>query len=137
MLPPVPALERITLAHGQDPWSPTTSSTSGGAYSGLDPFVGLYIHTVKIVWGIPMMTSILWLLVGASSSSSLAMPPEPDSSDDYPKIGVGAYDDSITESHPICMVAPNKDPSHNNSSRYPTIGRSEVFDARTPNVGLF
>jgi hypothetical protein len=33
----------------------------------------------------------------------------------------------------IVMVAPVGGPSHDNSSRYPTIGRSEVFDARTPN----
>jgi hypothetical protein len=34
------------------------------------------------------------------------------------------------------MVAPNEDPSCNSSSRYPTIGRSEASDARTPNAGL-
>jgi hypothetical protein len=31
------------------------------------------------------------------------------------------------------MVALNGDPSHNSSSRYPVIGRSEASDARTPN----
>jgi hypothetical protein len=34
------------------------------------------------------------------------------------------------------MVASAEDPSHNSSSRYPTIGRSEAFDARTPNNGM-
>jgi hypothetical protein len=34
------------------------------------------------------------------------------------------------------MVAPNEGPSHNSSSRYPTIGRSEVSDAHTPGAGL-
>jgi hypothetical protein len=34
------------------------------------------------------------------------------------------------------MVAPNEDPSHNNSSRYPTIGRSKASDAQTPNARL-
>jgi hypothetical protein len=34
------------------------------------------------------------------------------------------------------MVAPNGDRSNNTSSRYPTIGRSETSDARTPSGGL-
>jgi hypothetical protein len=34
------------------------------------------------------------------------------------------------------MVAPIRTPSHNSSSKYSTIGRSEVSDARTPNDGM-
>jgi hypothetical protein len=34
------------------------------------------------------------------------------------------------------MVAPNGDRSHNSSSRYPTIERSEAFDVQTPSGGL-
>jgi hypothetical protein len=34
------------------------------------------------------------------------------------------------------MVAPIGTPSHNSSSRYSTIGRSEASDARTPNDGI-
>jgi hypothetical protein len=34
------------------------------------------------------------------------------------------------------MVALNGDRSNNTSSRYPTIGRSEVSNARTPSGGL-
>jgi hypothetical protein len=79
------------------------------------------------------MASTLWPLAGASSSSSSAAPPDLDSSDDYPEIGISACGDSIGEGRLIFMVAPNGDPSHNNSSRYPTIRRSEAFDARTPN----
>jgi hypothetical protein len=37
------------LVHGPDPCSPARSSTSDGAYLGSDPYVGLFIHTVKIV----------------------------------------------------------------------------------------
>jgi hypothetical protein len=59
-----------------------------------------------------------------------------DSSDDYPEIGISARGDSVGEGHHIFMVALNGHPSHNNSSRYPTIGRSETFDARTPNGGM-
>jgi hypothetical protein len=34
------------------------------------------------------------------------------------------------------MVAPNGDRSRNSSSGYPTIGKSETYDARTPSIGL-
>jgi hypothetical protein len=34
------------------------------------------------------------------------------------------------------MVAPNGDRSHNSSSGYPTIGRSEASDDQTPSAGL-
>jgi hypothetical protein len=36
----------------------------------------------------------------------------------------------------ICMVASNDDWSHNSSSRYPTIERSEASDAQTSSIGL-
>jgi hypothetical protein len=36
----------------------------------------------------------------------------------------------------ILMVVSNGDQSLNSSSGYPTIGRSEAYDARTPRVGL-
>jgi hypothetical protein len=60
-----------------------TSYTSGDAFSRLDPFVRLYIHTAKIIQGIPIVASTLRRLVGASSLS-----PDQDSSDDYFEIGV-------------------------------------------------
>jgi hypothetical protein len=34
------------------------------------------------------------------------------------------------------MVTPTRDPSHNNSNRYLTIGRLETSDAQTPNNGM-
>jgi hypothetical protein len=95
----------------------------------VDSFAGLYIRTAKIVQGILVVTSILRPLLGASSSSSSAASPKPDSSDDYPKIGVGTCGDSVVESHLICS---NKDPSRNSSSRYTDIGRSEVSHAPAP-----
>jgi hypothetical protein len=121
------------VVDGQVPWSLTTSSTSGGACSSLNPFTWLYIRTVKIVQGISVVMSTLRPLVGASSSSSSAASPDQDSSDDYPDIRVNAYGDSTREGCLIFMVAPNRDPSHNSSNRYLTIGRSETSDARTPN----
>jgi hypothetical protein len=124
MLPPGPGPQCCTPTDGQAPWSLTASSTLGGAYSGLDPFTGLYIHTVKIIWGIPVVTSTLRPLAGAPSSSSLVASPDQDSSDDYLEIGVSACGVSTEEGRLIFMVAPNEDSSHNSSSRYSTIGRS-------------
>jgi hypothetical protein len=127
MLPPVPAPEHPT---------PAPSSISGGACLGLDPFVGLYIHTAKLVRGIPIVTSTLRPFVGASGSSSSASSPSRDSSNDYPEIGASACGNSIGEGRLILMVAPDGDRARNISSGYPTIGRSETSDVRTPSVGL-
>jgi hypothetical protein len=99
----------------------------------LDHFARLYFRTVEIVQGIPVVTSTLWSLAGASNSSSSVASPDPDSSDDYPEIGINACGDSAGEGHLIFMVALNGNLSHNSSSRHPTIGRSEASDARTPN----
>jgi hypothetical protein len=136
VLPPGPAPEHRTPADGQAPWSLMTSSTSSGDYSGLDPFIGLYIRTTKIVQVIPVVMSTLRSLAGASSSSSSASSPDQDSSNDYPEIEISACGDSTGEGRLIFLVAPNRGPSHNSSSRCPTIGRSEAFDARTPNDGM-
>jgi hypothetical protein len=136
MLPPGPTPECYAPTDGQAPWSLMTSSTSGNACSSLNPFIGLYIRTAKIVQGIPVMTSTLRPLAGASSSSSSVASPDQDSSDDYPVIRISAYGDFAGEGGVIFMVAPNGDPSYISSSRYPTIGRSEAFDAQMPNDGM-
>jgi hypothetical protein len=52
------------------------------------------------------------------------------------EIGISICGDSTREAHLIFMVAPNGDPSHHISNRYPTIGRSEASDARTPNAKM-
>jgi hypothetical protein len=70
-------------------------------------------------------------LARASSSSASASTPDLDSSDDYPEIGANTYGELEEGGCLICMVAPNGDRSNNTSSRYPTIGRSEVSDAQT------
>jgi hypothetical protein len=127
MLPPGPAPEHPT---------PAPSSTLDGACSGLDPFAVLYIYTAKLVRGISIVMSTLRPYIRASSSSSSASSPGRDSSDDYPKIGASACGNSAEDSCLILMVARNRDRSCNSSSEYPTTGRSEVFDAQTPNAGL-
>jgi hypothetical protein len=82
------------------------------------------------------VTSILWPLTEALSSSLLVSTPDPDPSDDYPEIGASACGEPAEGGRLICMGAPNGDRSHNNSSRYPTVGRSEASDAQTPRGGL-
>jgi hypothetical protein len=134
--PPGPTPERRAPTDGQASWLLTTSSTSGGACSDLEPFAGFYIRTIKNIRGIPVVTSILRSLDEASSLSSLTASPDPDASDDYPEIEISACGDSIGEGHLIFMVVPNGDLSHNSSSRYSTIGRSKTSDARTPNDGM-
>jgi hypothetical protein len=116
--------------------APAPSSISGGICSGSDPFAGLYIRTAKLVRGIPIVTSTLWPFVGASSLSSSASSPDRDSSNDYPEIGASACENSAEDGRLILMVAPDGDRARNNSSGYPTIGRSEVTDAQTPSAGL-
>jgi hypothetical protein len=124
MLPLGPVPEHPALA---------PSSTLGGSCSGLDPFVGLYIRTVKLVQDIPIVTSILRPFTGASSSSSLASSPGRDSSNDYPEIKASVCGNSAEDG---LMVASNEDQSHNSSSGYPTIERSKATDARTLSAGL-
>jgi hypothetical protein len=82
------------------------------------------------------VTSILQTSAGASSLASLVASPDQDSADDYPEIGGNTSGDSTEEGHLIVMVAPAGGPLHNNSSRYPTIERSEEFNARMPNDGM-
>jgi hypothetical protein len=127
MLPPRPALEHPT---------PAPSSTSGSTCSGSDPFAGLYIHTTKLVRGIPIVTSTLRTFTEAPSSSLSASSPSRDSSEEYPEIGASACVKSAEDSRLILMVALNGDQSRNSSSGYPTIGRSETSDAQTPSAGL-
>jgi hypothetical protein len=129
MLPPGP---------GPAPEHPTPapSSTSSSTCSGLNPFAGLYIHTVKLVRGISIVTSTLRTFTGAPSSSSSASSLSRDSSNDYPEIGASACGNSAKDSRLILMVAPNGDRSRNSSSGYPNIRRSETSDAQTPSARL-
>jgi hypothetical protein len=126
----------LSLGSASEHPTPATSSASGGACSGLNPFTRLYIHIVKLVRDIPIVTSTLRPYIGASSSSSSASSPGRDLSDDYPEIGASACGNSAEDSRLIPMVAPNRDRSHNSSSGYPTIGRSDMSDVQTSNAGL-
>jgi hypothetical protein len=52
-------LKMLPLGPAPEHPTPTPSSASGGACLGSDPFAGLYIHTTKLVRGIPIVTSTL------------------------------------------------------------------------------
>jgi hypothetical protein len=125
MLPPGEAAEHT---------APSSASSKTQADS--DFFDGPYIRTVKLVRGIPVVTTILRPCAGASSSSSSALSSNQGSSEDYPKIRVSTCGSSTDISRLICMVAPNEDQPRHSSSGYPTIGRSEASDARTLSTGL-
>jgi hypothetical protein len=112
------------------------SSASSGTQVDSDFFDELYIRTTKLVRGIPIVTTILRPCAGASSSSSSALSSNQGSSEDYPEIGVSTCGSSADISRLIFMVALNEDQPRYSSSGYPTIGRSEISDARTPSTGL-
>jgi hypothetical protein len=112
------------------------SSASSETQADSDFFDGPYIRTVKLVRGIPVVVTILRPCAGASSLSSSVLSSDQGSSKDYPEIEVSTCGSSADISRLICMVAPNEDQPRHSSSGYPTIGRSEASDARTPSTGL-
>jgi hypothetical protein len=90
--------ESLTFAAGEDgdlqmlPPGEATEHTaplsaSSGTLADSDFFDGMYIHTVKLVRGILVVTTILRPCTGASSSSSSALSSDQGSSKDYPEIG--------------------------------------------------
>jgi hypothetical protein len=130
------APERLTPVYEQAPCLPAISFTTGGAYSGLDSYAGLHIRTVKLIRGIPIVTSILQPSARVSSLPSLAASPDQDSADDYPEIGGSTCGDLTEEGRLIVMVALTGGPSQHSSSRYHTIDRSEASNAQTPDDGM-
>jgi hypothetical protein len=94
MLPPGPALGHL---------APTSSSASGRSCVGPGHYAGSYIRTAKIIQGIPVVTSTLRILVGASGSSTSASTPNSDSADDYPEIG---------QAIPPVDIPPSEDQRH-------------------------
>jgi hypothetical protein len=125
MLPPDEETEHI---------APSSASSETQAES--DLFDRPYICTVKLIRGIPVVTTILWPCARAASSLPSALSSDQGSSEDYPEIGVNTYESSASTSRLICMVAPNEDQPCDSSSGYPTIRRSEASDDRTPSTGL-
>jgi hypothetical protein len=128
-----PAPKHIAPVYGQAPYLPARSCIADGACSGLNPYAGPYHRTAKTTQRILIGAPIFQPSAGTSSSSTSAMSLDQDSTDDYPEIEESICCNSTDEGRLIIMVAPARAPSHNSSSRYPTIGRLEASDARTPN----
>jgi hypothetical protein len=124
----------LPLGEAAEHIAPSSASTETQAES--DLFDGSYIRTVKLVRGIPVVTTILRTCAGASSSSSSALSSDQGSSEDYPEIRVSTCRSSADISRLVCMVALNEDQPRHSSSGDPSIGRSEASDARTPSTGL-
>jgi hypothetical protein len=129
-------LNMLSLGLSPGHLAPTSSSAAGRSCAGPCRCAESYIRTAKIIRGIPIVTSTLWLLVEASGSSTSTLTPDSDSADNYLEIEASAYGEPVKDGRFIYMVAPNGDRSSNTSSRYPTIGRSETPDARTLSGGL-
>jgi hypothetical protein len=125
MLPPGEAAKHI---------APSSASSETQAES--DLFDGPYIRTVKLIRGILVVTTILRPCAGAASSSRSALSSNQGSSEDYSEIGVSSCRSPADVSRLNCMMAPNEDQPRHSSSGYPTIGRSEASDARTPSIGM-
>jgi hypothetical protein len=81
------APECLTPVYGQPPYLPTSTSISGGAHSGLNPSAGPYHRTAKTTQGILTRAPIFQPFIVTSSSSTSAVSPNQDSTDDYPEIG--------------------------------------------------
>jgi hypothetical protein len=97
ILPPRSAPTHLALA---------SLSTLGGSCSGLDPCQGVTSapsRSFRVYWS---WHPILRPLAGASSSSSSASIPDPDSSNDYPEIGVNACGEPAESDRLIYIVAP-------------------------------
>jgi hypothetical protein len=128
-----PAPKRLAPVYGQASYLLTNSSTLAGACLGLNPYTGSYHRAATTTQRIPIGAPIFQPSAGTSSSSTSTTSLDQDSTDNYPKIGGSTYWNSPDEGRLIIMVSPVRAPSQNSFSRYPTIGRSEASDARTPN----
>jgi hypothetical protein len=102
----------------------------------MNPYAGLYHRTAKTTQGISIRAPIFQPSAGTSSSSTSAASPDQDTTDDYLEIGGSTCCNSADEGRLIIMLTPARVPSQNNSSRYPTIRRSEASDVQTPSNRL-
>jgi hypothetical protein len=109
---------------------PSSSSTPDRAYSGLNYYAGSYYISVTMSQGYLTMPPIFQPSVGTSNSSSSGASPDQDFIEDYLEIRGSAYWNPAIEVHRLSMVGPARMPSHNSSSRYPTINGSEASDTQ-------
>jgi hypothetical protein len=82
-----PTLKHLVPVYAQAPYLLASSSTSGGSYSGLNPYVWPYHRVAKTTQGLPIRAHTFQPSAGISSSSTSGASPYQDSTDDYPEIG--------------------------------------------------
>jgi hypothetical protein len=121
-----PAPRHLAPVYGQAPYLSANPSTSGGAWLGLNLYVGPYYLSARTSQG---------CLIRISSSSGTI--PDRDFIEDYPEIGGSVRWNSAIKACHINMVGPAKGNSQNISSKYPTIGGSETSNTSTPVAILF
>jgi hypothetical protein len=109
--------------YGQAPYLLASTSTSGGACSGLNSYAGPYHLIAKTTQGLPIGAHILQPLGGTSGSSSSGASRGHDTTDDYLEIRGSTCWNSTEEGHLIIMVAPAGAPSQKSSNEYPTSDR--------------
>jgi hypothetical protein len=81
-----PAPRHHVPAYGKSPNYPVDPSTSGRAYSGLNPYAGSYYLSAMTSQGFPIGTPIFQPPDGTSGSSS-GVSLDRDCVEDYPEIG--------------------------------------------------
>jgi hypothetical protein len=118
----------------RDPTNPssTTTSASDDICSGLNPYVGLYVLATMTLQRYLIGVPIFHPSAGTSSSTSSGASTNRDSIKDYLEIVSSIYWNPVVEARCITMVGLSRAPSHNSSTRYPTIRGSKASDARTP-----
>jgi hypothetical protein len=99
------------LVYGQALYLSASSSTSGGACSGLNSYAGPYHRGTKTTQGIPTGALIFQPSAGTLSSSTSVVSPDQDSTDDCPEIEGSACWNSADEGRLIILVAPIGAPS--------------------------
>jgi hypothetical protein len=114
------------------PVDPSIASASGGDHSCLNPYAGSYAPTTMTSWGHPIGVPVSWAPAETSSPTSSSTSTGRDSIEDYPEIMGSVYGNPTIETRHINMVGPTRAPSHNSTSRYPTIKRSKASNAWTP-----
>jgi hypothetical protein len=102
----------------------------------LNPYAGSYYLFAKTSQGHPIEKTIIQSSAWASSSSSSGEAPNQDFAKDYLEIENSACQNPAIEVRRINMVGLARVNSQNSSSKYPTIGGSETYDARTPNSNI-
>jgi hypothetical protein len=106
-----PAPNHLASVYGQTSYHMGSSFTSGGVYSGLNPYTWSYHRAAKTTQGLLIGAHIFQPSAGTSGSSASGASPDHDSTDDYPEIRGSTYWISTEEGRLVIMVALVRTPS--------------------------